>query len=851
MTKTFSINIFPDVRTRQGRSERLSWDDLVSTLRDHQKTLRKEPGESHDDFKKRQPAFNLCEPGEGTNGRAGKEVVSVTGAVLDMDHMTDEQVPPLMSWLREYNAVVYSTASHTDIKNPRLRIVLPLSEPVPAAEWPGVFAAISAEVERVCGAVPDPASKGAPKLNNMPVTPQDTADKVEPFFAVFDGEFFSPRLRGIVNKSETISTSTEPKKREALATKQSLKSHIKVLEGADPNSKYLPPLRELLAEKPIGTPGNRNQVLLELIAHLVCARFGDCTEASVYDLFRGSIGKAIQDVNDENADNLPAEIKGMIERAYAKIDSGEWTKRSTLTTKLEASGGMQIEPLTHEDLERRAKEAGVPVKEYLQHALIRSEGRFYIRKPHGGYFYHSTSKDDVTSYIRDYVWPQLRKVAPEGDYSFYKESKDGVYLRPVEQIAQQFATTVKEVVFTWCDEHTRVTPQTTSSQGSLRSALKQAPIVEAKYIPHIDAWLRKFAGAQYETLVQWICQAPDMSKPLAALMMEGPRQVGKTAFATAMHHVCGGPNKGVKGAPIDADRWVKSFPEFDKSPIIYADEGVPTKWQGADGLKRIKSFLTNPVVSIDKKYHAPFEVEGYYRLIMAANDRDVFGLKEKAIPLMSQAAIAERILWIQISDEASAYLGTLRHDQLEFQQFTMDIAAHCLHLIETTEVERWGRMGVKTDTREVLQALQVGDAATSILTDWFISLLEKPQILCADKQAASGFIVEKDNLLVSAQVLKDKDVLEYYYEGRRDWTTKYVRDKLHAMSDGNQVRRVDSLGRRRRFHVISMDKLSALTEGDYDDAELVELLYRENGLKDRLENAAKPATVTPINKGSK
>lgn len=842
MEKQFYINIFDNVETSKGRSHKGAWSEVAQLIAQHQAVLPMHPGESYDDFKHRQPAFNMCEPAVGTLGRSNKQVVSVTGAVLDLDYITDEQAPQLMAWLRQFNAVVFSTASHKDVKNPRLRVVLPLAKPVPAASWPDAFARLSAEIERVCGAVPDPASKGAPKLNNMPITPQDTADILEPFFVVFEGEFFALQHR-IVNKNETI------KGRESVATKQSLKSHVKSLEGSDPNSKYLPALRELLAEKPIGTPGHRNQLLLELVAHLVCTRFGDCTNASLYDLFRGSIGKAIQDATDENADNLPAEIKGMIDRAYDKIDSGEWKQRSSISEKLDSEGGMRIEPLTHEELRERAKEAGVPQKEYLQHAMIRNEKRFYVRKPHGGYFYHSASKEDVTSYIRDYVWPQLRKVAPDGDYSFYKESKDGVFLRPVEQIAEKFATTVKEVVFSWYTDKTTIQPQTVNSPGSLRAALKQKPEIEARYIEHIDIWLRKFAGEQYDTLVQWICQAPEMDKPLAALMMEGPRQVGKTAFATAMHYVCGGPSKGVKGAPIDADRWVKSFPEFDKSPIIYADEGVPAKWQGADGLKRIKSFLTNPVVSIDKKYHAPFEVEGYYRLIMAANDRDVFGLKEKAIPLMSQAAIAERILWIQISEDASEYLSTLSAKQLEFGQFTQDIAAHCLHLVETTEVERWGRMGVKTDTREVLQALQVGDAATSILTDWFIGLLERPQNLCQDKQAASGFIVEGDTLLVSAQTLKEKDVLEYYYEGKRDWTAKYVRDKLHAMSDGNQTRRLDALGRRRRFHIISMEKLSALTEGEYEETQLLELIHKPGGLSERLEAAAKPASVTPIQGG--
>jgi hypothetical protein len=100
--------------------------------------------------------------------RGADGVEDVTCLVLDHDDGTsiDEATAPWMDWPH----IVHTSWSHTDAR-PRFRVVLVLSEPVPAARWPAAWAWAA---ERAGGHA-DPACKDPSRLYFLPALPSATA----------------------------------------------------------------------------------------------------------------------------------------------------------------------------------------------------------------------------------------------------------------------------------------------------------------------------------------------------------------------------------------------------------------------------------------------------------------------------------------------------------------------------------------------------------------------------------------------------------------------------------------------------------------------------------------------------
>jgi KaiC/GvpD/RAD55 family RecA-like ATPase len=87
------------------------------------------------------------------NGRRNREnCIEVTALMLDYDD--ESSVAPVWDRAKEFDAVIHSTHSHTDEK-PKFRLAVPLSRPVPAAEWPEFWNAAAARF----GGKPDQAAK--------------------------------------------------------------------------------------------------------------------------------------------------------------------------------------------------------------------------------------------------------------------------------------------------------------------------------------------------------------------------------------------------------------------------------------------------------------------------------------------------------------------------------------------------------------------------------------------------------------------------------------------------------------------------------------------------------------------
>ena len=126
-SRTWPVVPFAHTWDNEIRQRAATWDQLVDVLTSFS---------VHTAGKKRLPAWSPALYKEGhTRGKAGVSALSCL--VLDYDNGT-----PIAAALDCWGwrpGILHTSYSHTE-EAPRYRVILPLSEPVPAEDWPGVFA---------------------------------------------------------------------------------------------------------------------------------------------------------------------------------------------------------------------------------------------------------------------------------------------------------------------------------------------------------------------------------------------------------------------------------------------------------------------------------------------------------------------------------------------------------------------------------------------------------------------------------------------------------------------------------------------------------------------------------------
>jgi len=127
---TYQVVLFKNAFDKTPKPQTRTWAELVDDL----------SVEFHPAGKTKGPAFSPCTYAEGAT-RGNENVMAVNLAVLDFDHAGDKEEWVLGEAVFGLASLAYTTFSHTDDGH-RFRLVVPLSEPVPAAKWPAVAKAI-------------------------------------------------------------------------------------------------------------------------------------------------------------------------------------------------------------------------------------------------------------------------------------------------------------------------------------------------------------------------------------------------------------------------------------------------------------------------------------------------------------------------------------------------------------------------------------------------------------------------------------------------------------------------------------------------------------------------------------
>lgn len=158
------LSLFTSERDNEAQLAELKWSELDELFASPTRTACSPcPGSTCPG--KLGPAWS---PAIFAGTRAKKNVVEVSALVLDLDHLTSEDVNEIERKLADYQCIFHS--SHSDRPNDRcLRAILAISQPVSAKDWPLFRQNALAEL----GVPADPATCDASRLYFLPSRPQD------------------------------------------------------------------------------------------------------------------------------------------------------------------------------------------------------------------------------------------------------------------------------------------------------------------------------------------------------------------------------------------------------------------------------------------------------------------------------------------------------------------------------------------------------------------------------------------------------------------------------------------------------------------------------------------------------
>lgn len=155
-----------------------------------------------------------------------------------------------------------------------------------------------------------------------------------------------------------------------------------------------------------------------------------------------------------------------------------------------------------------------------------------------------------------------------------------------------------------------------------------------RHNPQIEEWLSLLCGNQFDKVLDWLAIAPDLDKPLCALVFKGVSASGKTLFIQGLASIW---------ADAPASDIVSSFNEdFARCPIVSIEN--PRSINQELALIDLGE-LSRP---LHRKYQAPTILEGALRYILVLSERTEESL-----------TAGQQFLHVRPSSEARDYLDAL------------------------------------------------------------------------------------------------------------------------------------------------------------------------------------------------
>lgn len=234
--------------------------------------------------------------------------------------------------------------------------------------------------------------------------------------------------------------------------------------------------------------------------------------------------------------------------------------------------------------------------------------------------------------------------------------------------------------------------------------------IAPRFDPEIDQWLHLLAGDRYELLLAWLQWVPALDRPCAALVITGPKSVGKSLLAQGISRLW------CETGPTDlADAMGAWNQAIERCPYCFADEGrIPKDQRGHERTEDLREFIQCTRRVVNQKYRQPMALEGATRTQIAANNLDLLTLGGN-LSGHDVDAIAARFVHVAGQPEAAAFLEARGGREGAAPWVEGDgLAAHVLWWYERQAFPWIGRFGVPPQPELVDRMLVRGGTRAAI-----------------------------------------------------------------------------------------------------------------------------------------
>lgn len=744
----------------------------------------------------------LMIPAKFRDGARNKKLESVeyVGSMLplDYDNITEDDYAFLLERLAEESLtyILYTTYGHWESQREKgtykIRLILLLSRRVYKHEYGLLWEACN----QLLGGLADPQCKDASHGFFLPTCPPGTPEEYR--IAVFEeGKAIVVDELIQATRAEVLEHGSKFRRGGIPVEFKQVEAFAKKLKRRGTETGYL--LVKMVEGLPFAKHGHRDEAVFKMCQDLA-REFPEGEAGSIAACFSSSLSQmpgdhpiTVQDVQEK------------LERAQSDVLAEKEAKfKSTV------EGFKQIQENTAvpddydaEYIRQYAEEtgSGSRIETFSKRLIIcTSNSTYYV------FFnknYMLVPKDALYVVFRDFLYP-ARGTLRVNPHKVVDSGKE-VPKTPSDLIADYGAYAENTEVRLGIERSFFE-----ESTGTLVIAKCTQKITTPEYSEKVDFWMQKVVSTreELEGLRDWMAMCPDLTRPIAMLVMFGASNIGKTSFAEGIARLWSESyvEQSTIFEPFQDDLW--------KTPAVYADEEFPKDHKGKVPSARLRGFITARVHSINAKFMKRTETIGYYRLM--AGLQTINKLEELSYKNQRQDinAIMQRLLVIGCRAEAGQYF--------DYDDFVKHgaIARHALWLRNQRHaeiVESKARFGIRNMPHSEYLAVALADSNTHATLDWMCQFLE--QRLDEDSSEPPAFVARRELYFRWRGVEEMWDRLL----GLRDRTKpdrRRLREALSTISSGETREIKIPSGKKRVYSQVNLEMLRAYAEMYYEDLDL-------------------------------
>lgn len=183
--------------------------------------------------------------------------------------------------------------------------------------------------------------------------------------------------------------------------------------------------------------------------------------------------------------------------------------------------------------------------------------------------------------------------------------------------------------------------------------------IRGKYHSEVATWLAAVGGARHtEKLNDWLGHALDFSRPICALSVNGPPNIGKKLLVQ-------GIAENINTEVVADIREMVGRFQYDilRSPFLVCNEGFPRADRAGmrDPADSFRHFISGDPITVEQKFKGTVTIRTPMRIMVLANNSSVLAslYKYRNLSPEDRDALAVRLFHIDASSEAANYLRRL------------------------------------------------------------------------------------------------------------------------------------------------------------------------------------------------